>query len=147
MRSGNTCSPSCFPEYLGASDYLAPVAGTTTGAMPVFRWNPVAGAESYFVVVARDAAFTTVVDYAFTQVPVYASRRAAGDSRSRTYSDETTKFYWVVLPSANLNGNPAVSNPLNGAASNFLKQTSPPELLSPAEGRTSRRGRRSAGRP
>src|SRR5215211_2541771 len=73
--------------------------------------------------------------------------RAAGDSRSRTYSDETTKFYWVVLPSANLNGNPAVSNPLNGAASNFLKQTSPPELLSPAEGRTSRRGRRSAGRP
>jgi len=75
MRSGNTCSPSCFPEYLGASDYLAPVAGTTTGAMPVFRWNPVAGAESYFVVVARDAAFTTVVDYALTQVPVYAPRR------------------------------------------------------------------------
>ncbi len=102
--------------------------------MPLFRWNAVSGAQSYFVVVARDSAFTTVVDYAFTRVPAYAPRRGHGNTQSRTYSDETTKFYWVVLPSPNLNGAAAASNPLLGAASDFLKQTTPPVLLAPADG-------------
>jgi hypothetical protein len=132
--TGGACTPSCNAGYLGADDYLTPLKGSTVGAMPLFRWNAVAGAQSYFVVVARDSAFTTVVDYAFTRVPAYAPRRGHGNSQSRTYSDETTKYYWVVLPSANPNGAAAASNPLQGAASDFLKQTTPPTLLSPASG-------------
>jgi hypothetical protein len=108
--------------------------GSTIGEMPVFRWNPVSGAQSYFVVVARDAGFTTVVDYAFTRVPAYAPRRGGGSSLSRTYSDETTKYYWVVLPSSSLNGAAAASDPQEGAASNFLKQTTAPTLVAPAGG-------------
>jgi hypothetical protein len=131
--AGSPCSPSCNAGYLGADDYLAPVKGSTVGAMPLFRWNPVAGAQSYFVVVARDSAFTTVVDYAFTRAPAYAPRRGHGNGQSRTYSDETTKFYWVVLPSPFLDGDAAAANPLQGAASNFLKQTTPPTLLAPAD--------------
>jgi hypothetical protein len=131
---GGACSPSCNPGYIGANDYLAPVKGSTVGAMPLFRWNAVTSAQSYFVVVARDAGFTTVVDYAFTRIPAYAPRRGHGNTQSRTYSDETTKFYWVVLPSPNLNGAAAASNPLQGAASEFLKQTTPPTLLAPANG-------------
>ena len=132
--TGGPCAPSCNPGYLGAEDYLTPIKGSTVGTMPLFRWSPVSGAASYFIVVARDAGFTTVVDYAFTRVPAYAPRRGHGNTQSRTYSDETTKFYWVILPSANLNGSAAASNPLQGAPSDFLKQTAPPTLLSPAEG-------------
>ena len=131
--TGGACSPSCNPGYIGADDYVAPIKGSTVGSMPLFRWNPVAGAASYFIVIARDSGFTTVVDYAFSRIPAYAPRRGHGNTQSRTYSDETTKFYWVVLPSPNLNGSAAAS-PAPGAASDFLKQTTPPTLLAPADG-------------
>jgi hypothetical protein len=132
--TGGGCSPSCTTGYLGANDYLAPVKGSTMGDMPVFRWNPVSGAVSYFVVVARDSGFTNVVDYVFTRVPAYAPRKNQGASESRTYPDETTKYYWAVLPSPNLDGSSAAFNPLSAAPSDFLKRTAAPSLLSPADG-------------
>ena len=76
-----------------AADYLSPAGGVVTGQTPLFTWRPIAGANSYWVIVARDPSFTTLVDYGFTQIPAYAPRL--------TFADETTSYYWAVLPAAN----------------------------------------------
>ena len=81
---------------LGAGDYLTPTQGESRRSMPFFRWRPVAGMRSYWVLVSKDPSFTNIVDYAFTQMPGYAPRTNGGDT---TYPDETTTYYWVVLPS------------------------------------------------
>src|SRR5919197_6599893 len=90
-----------------------------------------AGRQSYFVLVSKDPSFTTIVDYAFTQVPAYAPRTS---SAAVTYSDETTLYYWAVLPATAFNGSGAVGNPLLAAGPNFQKQSTPPTLVSPANG-------------
>ncbi|MDQ3890779.1 MAG: hypothetical protein M3312_09575 [Actinomycetota bacterium] len=129
--AGAACSPSCSAGYLGRGDYLEPTRGTTVGAMPLFTWKPVTGAKSYYVLVARDPSFTTIVDYAFTRVPAYAPRTRTA---TRTYADETTKYYWAVLPAAGTNGSDAKGDPLAAEASNFQKQSTPPTLLAPFDG-------------
>jgi hypothetical protein len=49
-----------------------------------------------------------------------------------TYADETTTFYWAVLPSANANGSGALPIDLpNSAKGSFQKQSTPPSLVSP----------------
>jgi hypothetical protein len=125
------CSPSCTANYLGADDYLFPLRGTTVGRMPVFTWEPLDGKQSYWVIVAKDSNFSNVIDYALTRVPAYAPRERA---QVRTYSDETTAYYWAVLPANGTDGTLAVGNPLNAAASTFEKQSTPPTPLGPAEG-------------
>jgi hypothetical protein len=125
------CDPTCTSGYLGANDYLLPIRGTTTGRSPLFTWEPLTGKQSYFVLVSKDPSFSNLVDYAFTQLPAYSPRSL---SKPTTYSDETTLFYWAVLPATNLNGSGAVGNPLAAAASNFQKQSTPPSQLSPADG-------------
>ena len=129
--AGGACSPTCEAGYLGADDYGLPTTGTTTGMTPYFTWKPVAGASSYFVLVAKDPAFTNVVDYAFTQVPAYAPRTSFAPT---TYPDETTLYYWAVLPAAQFSGGNAVGDPLKAAPRNFQKQSTPPTLLEPANG-------------
>ena len=130
--AGGPCSPSCGAEYIGADDYLlpqrledSPVAQT---AQPLFVWNPVAGKQSYWVIVAKDPSFTTIVDYAFTRVPAYAVRTG---TTPRTYPDETTAYYWVVLPSTDAHGSPAGNIPAQGNYADFEKQTVAPTLLGP----------------
>jgi hypothetical protein len=131
--SGQPCSPSCSPGgYLGTDDYVAPQRGTTTGRMPLFTWKPISGKSSYFVIVAKDAAFTNIVDYAFTRLPAYAPR---GSTRPTTYSDETTAYYWVVLPATFADGGGATAgNPFAGAPADFHKRSTPPSLLGPVNG-------------
>jgi hypothetical protein len=102
-----------------------PVAVTSN---PLFVWNPIAGQQSYWVIVSKDASFTNIIDYAFTRVPAYAVRTG---SQPRTYPDETTSFYWVVLPSTDIDGKPAANIPANGAYADFKKQTVAPSLLGP----------------
>jgi hypothetical protein len=130
--TGGACSPSCNTNYLGHADYLLPerfaddpVAVTSN---PLFVWNPIAGQQSYWVIVSKDASFTNIIDYAFTRVPAYAVRTG---SQPRTYPDETTSFYWVVLPSTDIDGKPAANIPANGAYADFKKQTVAPSLLGP----------------
>ena len=130
--TGGACSPGCSAGYLGHGDYLFPerfadnpVAVT---ANPLFIWKPIAGMQSYWVIVAKDPSFTNIIDYAFTRFPAYAVRTG---SQPRTYPDETTSFYWVVLPSTDLDGNPAANIPANGAYADFMKQTVAPTLLGP----------------
>jgi hypothetical protein len=82
--------------------------------------------ESYFVIVAKDPTFTNITDYAFTQVPAYAPRSLAGVT---TYPDETTSYYWVVLPATAFNGSGAKGDPLQGAVQAFHKRSTPPAQL------------------
>ena len=98
-RAAAPARPSCNANYLGHDDYLLPqrfadnpVAVTSN---PLFIWNPIAGKQSYWVIVAKDPSFTNIIDYAFTRFPAYAVRTG---SQPSTYLDETTSYYWVVLP-------------------------------------------------
>ena len=121
--------------YPCSSDYLAPQFGTISGSTPLFTWNALNGAQSYFVVVSKDQNFSNVVDEGFTTIPAYSPR--AGTSKPTTYSDETTSYYWMVLPSPNLNGsNPSPIDVAHSNYDNFQKQSTPPSLLGPSNGTT-----------
>lgn len=126
--TGGACSPSCNANYLGHNDYLLPIRGETTTANPLFMWNPIAGKSSYWVIVAKDPSFTNIVDYVFTRIPAYAVRTG---SSPRTYPDETTSYYWVVLPATGTNGSGAPGVPSQGAYADFEKQADAPTLLGP----------------
>jgi hypothetical protein len=128
---GGSCSPSCNVGYLGSNDYVLPQTGVTETRMPLFTWKPLAGKQSYFVLIAKDASFSNIVDYAFTQLPAYAPR---GPNWIRTFQDETTLYYWAVLPATDLNGNGASGNPLTAAPANFRKESIAPTLTTPTAG-------------
>ncbi|HEY7004515.1 MAG TPA: Ig-like domain-containing protein [Gaiellaceae bacterium] len=127
--STSACSPSCFNGYLGSDDYLLPARASTVTNMPFLTWEPLDGAQSYWVIVAKDANFSTIVDYAFTRFPAYTPRRG---SNVRTYADELTSYYWAVLPSPETDGDFAAFDPLKAAASTFEKQSDPPTATAPA---------------
>jgi hypothetical protein len=120
-----TSTPPAAVGSLGSGDYLTPAQGQSLRQMPYFRWRPVVGAKSYWVLVAKDPSFTNIVDYAFTQSPVYAPRT---NQSTTTYSDETTTYYWVVLPARNLDGTLASGDPVGAAHGTFQKQVPPSNL-------------------
>lgn len=128
---GAPCTSPCNAGSLGAGDYLTPIGGVVERDMPLLRWNPIEGYESYFVLVSRDEGFTNLVDYAFTRVPAYAPRLGYGP---RTYPDETTQYYWAVLPARNGDGSGVTTAPRFSAPQSFHKQSIPPELMAPADG-------------
>jgi hypothetical protein len=119
-----------FPG-MAAGNYLAPQAGRIERGMPLFTWKAVPGATSYWVLIAKDPSFTNVVDYGFTRIPAYAPRE---DRKPMTYSDETTSYYWVVLPSPAPDGAFAPGNPLAQSPSKFEKRSVPPTALLPKQG-------------
>jgi hypothetical protein len=125
-------STPCLAGYPCSADYLGPVTGTTTGRTPLFTWKPLMGANSYFVVVAKDANFTNVVDEGFTRIPAYAPRNTLVPT---TYADETTTYYWAVLPASAANGSDALTIGVpTSAAGSFQKQSTPPTRVFPANG-------------
>lgn len=115
---------SCPPPAMTQSGYREPGRDFVTPRTPFFTWNPVSGAAGYFVVVARDAEFTAVVDYAFTHAPVYAPRKQ--------YADETTSYYWAVIPA----GAPGycTRSDWDTQKVTFEKRSVPPALLGPEDG-------------
>jgi hypothetical protein len=114
-----------------AANYRMPLSGSTTPRMPFFTWSQVVGAASYFVVVAKDPQFTDIVDLGFTQVPAYAPRATTGP---KTYPDETTYYYWAVMPAKSSNGGNVTSFPWQNNPRPFQKRSVPPALLAPADG-------------
>lgn len=126
--AGGACSPNCADGYLGSGDYIGPTGGVRVTSTPLYRWKPIAGAGSYYVLVAKDPAFHTVVDYALTRIPAYAPRIR---NMPLTYSDETTLYYWAILPASGSSGTGAVGDPLQAAYQNFQKWSDPPALLEP----------------
>jgi hypothetical protein len=129
--TGNPCTPTCTTGYAGSNDYKSPLGGTVFQQTPLFTWNPIAGAASYFVIVAKDPSFTNIVDYAFTHLPAYSPRTA---NAVTTYPDETTHYYWAVLPESGFNGTGGAGDPLLAAPQNFQKRSVPPQRVSPAQG-------------
>jgi hypothetical protein len=99
----------------------APVCEVT----PLFTWQPIAGATFYWVIVSRDPSFTTLVDYAATGVPAYAPRK--------TYADETTSYYWAVIPATKNGAFYPDPNVAPGRAS-FNKASTRVALLTPKPG-------------
>jgi hypothetical protein len=115
---------------LTADDYVLPSENETLDGMPLFTWNAVPDACGYFVAVAKDQNFTAVVDVARTKVPAYAPRL-------RTYPDETTSYYWAVLPVSKPPNQPCgavFTTPQDNAPQTFQKRSTPPTLLNPAPG-------------
>jgi hypothetical protein len=110
--------------------YLQPVQRSpqeVEPGMPLFRWNHVPGACGYFVAVASDQNFTSIVDVARTKIPAYAPRL-------RTYPDETTSYYWSVLPVDDPGCNAVFTTPQDNSPQTFQKQSTPPALLGLAAG-------------
>jgi hypothetical protein len=129
--TGPPADTACSPCALAASDYRLPVTGSTVGRMPLFTWQPITGADSYYVIVARDPNFTNVVDYAFTRIPAYAPRTG---TQSKGYPDELSEYYWAVLPAREPNGGGVSANPLDIAPPGFHKQSVAPTRVAPAAG-------------
>ena len=92
--AGDVCSPDCNPGYLGADDYLGPFRTETIGANPLFTWKPIAGMNSYWVIVAKDPSFTTIIDYAITHVPAYAVRTRTAPLPTPTRRLRTTGSFF-----------------------------------------------------
>lgn len=116
------------------SAYLEPASGTITPRTPYFSWDRVPGAQGYYVVVARDAGFTEVADVGFTNVPAYAPRLA----NEAPLADETTTYYWAVIPATGADGSGAFSaaNPQEDSPRTFEKESVAPGPQSPANGAT-----------
>jgi hypothetical protein len=83
------------------------------------------------VVIARDADFTDIVDIALTAQPAYAPRGGFGLT---TYTDETTAYYWAVLPARGSRGEFMTTYPQENAPHAFHKRSQPPSLLAPSRG-------------
>jgi hypothetical protein len=109
------------------SDYLLPAGGSQTGATPLFTWKHITGACGYFVVVAKDAEFTTIVDVARTKIPAYAPR-------PDTYPDETTSYYWAVVPVVGTSCSSVFSVIDENNPHNFRKESTPPQPVGPTNG-------------
>jgi hypothetical protein len=111
------------------SDYISPAVGATTTRTPLFTWKRIAGARGYYVIVSRDASFTKIADVGFSTMPAYAPRRA----NNVPLSDETTSYYWAIIPSVNADGS-GVFAPLPGPSHPFNKNSIPPGPTAPASG-------------
>jgi hypothetical protein len=119
------------PFVTPASAYLQPASGTTTPRTPLFTWNRVAGATGYYVVIARDAGFTQVATVGFTNVPAYAPRLG----NESPLSDETTSYYWAVIPATGSAGTGVADDvPQDNAPQSFNKSSVPPAPIAPANG-------------
>ena len=109
----------------GPPVYLDP-NGPVVTRTPLLRWNPVAGARRYFVIIARDTNFTNVIDVAFTAMTAYAPNLAL--------EDEATSYFWAVIPTATANGSGVSGLPQNHNPQHFNKLSVPPSTLAPVGG-------------
>lgn len=106
---------------MDADDYLTPAHELATPRTPLLTWRAVPGALSYWVVIARDEGFTNVVEVAFTDEPSLAPRA--------TLEDETTRYYWVVLPSTAKNGSAVPTGVAHNNRRAFDKQAAAPAVV------------------
>jgi hypothetical protein len=116
-----------------SGDYVAPTSGAALTHTPFFSWNRIQNATMYWVVVAKDASFTNVIDNGYTTMNSYAPSVSRG-----TYADDNTPYYWAVFPASGADANSATvlgpTNPALDSPSSFRKNSSPPNLSSPADG-------------
>jgi hypothetical protein len=119
-----------FAQYVADGQYKLPANNSATPRTPLLTWNWLPGAKSYWVVIARDALFTDVVDVGFTDVPAYAPRLAA----ATPLADKATAYYWAVIPAPNLNGSGfGDDQPTQDHPQVFNKSSVPPTPLQPQD--------------
>jgi hypothetical protein len=117
-----------YAEYVADGQYKLPANNSSTPRTPLFTWNWLPGAKSYWVVIARDPLFTDVVDVGLTDVPAYAPRLANG----APLADKATSYYWAVIPAPNLDGSGfGDDNPTQDHPQAFNKSSVPPLPLQP----------------
>jgi hypothetical protein len=118
-----------------ASDYLTPITGSSNVRTPLFTWKPVQGARSYVVVISRDPSFTNLADTGLTQIPAYAPRlRNQGFPVFEPLTDETTNYYWAVIPSAASDASTLFTTYADNSPRTFNKNSTPPATLGPVSG-------------
>jgi hypothetical protein len=110
---------------LGPPTYLEPISATVART-PLLRWNPVAGARRYFVIIARDSNFTNVIDAAFTAMTAYAP--------NWVFEDEATSYFYAVIPAARSDGGGISGGPREYNPQTFNKLSLPPTPLGPVGG-------------
>lgn len=101
--------PTPFPSTclgrLGAGDIVTPSVGSIIGKSPLLCWRPAdmdpdpthkTPSTGYWVAIARDSSFTTIVQSAYTTEPCWAPRQPL--------VDEGTLYYWQVIPIGNAAG-------------------------------------------
>ena len=124
---------------LDDTDIITPDRGTVIGRSPLFCWltadmnsatgvgNNVASSH-YWVTIARDSNFTTIVQQAYTDVPCYAP--------SRPMVDEGTLYYWQVIPTAANGSFPTISGQSGGflQSPSFQHASVPPTPIAPVGG-------------
>lgn len=108
-----------------ADHYETPTSGTLTPRTPLLSWKRHLHADSYWVVIARDASFTNVKEVGFTRIAAYAPRN--------TLEDETTSYYWVVFPANHIDGSGVFSTYSDNAPRNFEKRSIPPAQSAPED--------------
>ena len=69
------------------------------------------------MLVSKDPSFSNVDRLRASRA--FPLTRRASAARRKTYDDETTSYYWVVLPATGTNGSGAPGNPLPGAPADF----------------------------
>ena len=106
-----------------AGDYTGPAAGGVLPRSPLLTWKRVPTADSYWVVIARDQAFTTVTEVGFTRTAAYSLRNPL--------EDETTSYYWVVIPAKAADGGGVFSEYSDNAPQSFQKRSTPPGQVAP----------------
>jgi hypothetical protein len=120
---GSATKPFSTP----AGAYHLPATGSFSPATPYFTWNRVAGANGYFVVIARDPGMTEVTNVGFTNIPAYAPRLGKG----APLNDETTAYYWAVMPSLEADGNGVFTQATENSPQPFNKSSVPPAMIAP----------------
>jgi hypothetical protein len=119
-----------------AAAYILPAAASTSVRTPLFTWNPVAGANGYYVVISLDQNFTDVVDIGYSITTAYAPKVS--------FPDATSAYYWALIPATNASssrdqGTGVYTNPQpqNGGQDHpqpFSKSSVPPTPSSPTNG-------------
>jgi hypothetical protein len=124
-----TPAPASGDTSMQPADYVRPGPGASLTHTPYFAWNPIQGATKYWVVVAKDASFTNVIDNGYTTQNSYAPSISRG-----TYADDNTPYYWAVFPADAGNNVLGPTNPALDHPQSFRKNSQPPNLTSPADG-------------
>jgi len=132
--SGSSCDGRLNP----ATDVISPALGGIVNKSPLICWKPadmnatggaVTPSTGYWVAIARDSNFTTVVQAAYTDEPCYAPRSPL--------VDEGTLYYWQVIPTVGGGGGFTPAAGLLGGftgSPNFQHASVPPTPVQPVGG-------------